>query len=41
MDTLLDSWQRRCSASRLLRFVDINLRGIAQVMGAEIDYAYT
>ena len=32
MDTLLASWQRRCSASRLLRFVDINLRGIAQVM---------
>jgi urea transporter len=28
----LASWQRACDASAVLRFVDINLRGIAQVM---------
>ena len=32
MNALLASWQRLCSASGVLRFVDINLRGIGQVM---------
>jgi urea transporter len=32
MDALLVSWERLCSASGVLRFVDINLRGIGQVM---------
>jgi urea transporter len=32
MDAWLGPWQRRCSGSAALRFVDINLRGIAQVM---------
>jgi urea transporter len=32
MDAWLASWQRRCDASAALRFIDINLRGIAQVM---------
>ena len=32
MDAWLASWQRSCDASSALRFIDINLRGIAQVM---------
>jgi urea transporter len=32
MDAWLASWQRSCDASAVLRFIDINLRGIAQVM---------
>ena len=32
MNAWLASWQRWCSASAVLRFVDINLRGIGQVM---------
>jgi urea transporter len=32
MNALLASWQRLCEASGVLRFVDINLRGIGQVM---------
>jgi urea transporter len=32
MDAWLASWQRSCDASAALRFIDINLRGIAQVM---------
>ena len=32
MDAWLASWQRMCDASAALRFIDINLRGIAQVM---------
>ena len=32
MEKLLAKWERLCASSRLLRFVDINLRGIGQVM---------
>lgn len=32
MQGLLFWWERRCTTSRALRFVDINLRGIGQVM---------
>jgi urea transporter len=32
MNAWLASWQRRCGASAALRFIDINLRGVAQVM---------
>ncbi len=32
MKRLLASWESRCAASGVLRFVDINLRGIGQVM---------
>ena len=32
MNKLLSSWESLCAASRVLRFVDINLRGIGQVM---------
>lgn len=32
MRAMLDSWQRWCSRSALLRFVDVNLRGTGQVM---------
>ena len=32
MQTLLAKWESLCASSALLRFVDINLRGIGQVM---------
>jgi urea transporter len=32
MEKLLAKWERLCASSRILRFVDINLRGVAQVM---------
>lgn len=32
MTAMLESWERRCAASSALRFLDINLRGIGQVM---------
>ena len=32
MNALLASWQRLCEASAVLRFADINLRGIGQVL---------
>jgi urea transporter len=32
MEKLSAKWERLCAASRIVRFVDINLRGIAQVM---------
>ncbi len=32
MEKLLATWERLCASSRIVRFVDINLRGIAQVM---------
>jgi len=32
MTGLLERWKRWCTASAALRFVDINLRGTAQVM---------
>lgn len=32
MNALLAGWQRLCGASAVLRFVDINLRGVGQVM---------
>ena len=32
MKALLDAWERLCVSSSLLRFVDVNLRGIGQVM---------
>jgi len=32
MNAWLASWQRLCNASAVLRFIDINLRGLAQVM---------
>jgi urea transporter len=32
MKGLLDWWERLCSGSKILRFVDLNLRGIGQVM---------
>lgn len=30
--TLLDRWETLCRSSPVLRFVDINLRGVGQVM---------
>lgn len=32
MDGLLTKWEERCAASGLLRFIDVNLRGVGQVM---------
>jgi urea transporter len=32
MNSILSGWESRCAASGVLRFVDINLRGIGQVM---------
>ena len=32
MEKLLAKWERLCASSRLTRFVDINLRGVGQVM---------
>ena len=32
MKRLLNGWEQRCASSQLLRFVDVNLRGIGQVM---------
>jgi urea transporter len=32
MEKLLVNWERMCASSALLRFVDINLRGVGQVM---------
>jgi len=32
MKTYLSGWESLCASSRLLRFIDINLRGIGQVM---------
>jgi urea transporter len=32
MEKFLAKWQRLCASSRVLRFLDINLRGIGQVM---------
>ena len=32
MKGLLASWEGRCASSKVLRFVDYNLRGIGQVM---------
>lgn len=32
MNALLQQWEARCGASSALRFVDVNLRGIGQVM---------
>jgi urea transporter len=32
MKSVLRSWDRACAKSKLLRFVDINLRGVGQVM---------
>lgn len=32
LDAMLAGWQRRCDASAVLRFIDINLRGVGQVM---------
>ncbi len=32
MEKLLVKWERLCASSRLLRFVDVNLRGVGQVM---------
>ena len=32
MKELLARWERACASSRILRFIDINLRGVAQVM---------
>jgi len=32
MKKLLDQWEALCASSRILRFTDINLRGIGQVM---------
>ena len=32
MKALLAWWERLCTSSKILRFVDINLRGIGQVM---------
>ena len=32
MEKLLAKWESLCASSGLLRFVDINLRGIGQVM---------
>ena len=32
MEDILEKWESLCSSSALLRFVDVNLRGIGQVM---------
>ncbi len=32
MNKVLSAWEARCASSRALRFVDVNLRGVAQVM---------
>ena len=32
LNALLAGWQKRCDASSVLRFIDINLRGVGQVM---------
>jgi len=32
MEKLLARWERLCASSRIVRFVDINLRGVGQVM---------
>jgi urea transporter len=32
MKGLLANWEKRCASSRILRFVDVNLRGAGQVM---------
>ena len=32
METLSAKWERLCASSRILRFVDVNLRGVGQVM---------
>jgi urea transporter len=32
MQMLLAKWERLCASSRLIRFVDVNLRGVGQVM---------
>ncbi len=32
MKALLAWWERLCTSSKILRFVDLNLRGIGQVM---------
>jgi urea transporter len=32
MDRVLQSWEHRCAASTVLRFIDINLRGAGQVL---------
>jgi urea transporter len=32
MGKVLDEWEARCASSSLLRFIDINLRGVGQVM---------
>ena len=32
MNSVLQSWARACDGSKLLRFVDLNLRGVGQVM---------
>jgi len=32
MKRLLDGWEGLCASSKLLRFIDVNLRGIGQVM---------
>ena len=32
MKEILSAWESRCESSRVLRFVDVNLRGIGQVM---------
>lgn len=32
MKNMLEGWEARCSASAALRFIDVNLRGIGQVM---------
>ena len=32
METVLAKWEGLCASSGVLRFVDINLRGIGQVM---------
>ena len=32
MEKLLVNWERMCASSALLQFVDINLRGVGQVM---------
>ena len=32
MEKLSARWERQLASSRILRFVDINLRGIAQVI---------
>jgi len=32
MKSLLAGWESLCAASRVLRFIDVNLRGVGQVM---------